>query len=52
MFDKVIAKEGLHKRPHQVTIGTDGCRSMALLCAAALAHSINHYYLPPWSPFR
>ena len=50
MFDKVVAEEGLHKRLHQVTVGTDGCRSMALLRAAALARGINHYYLPPWSP--
>ena len=50
MFDEVVAGEGLHKRPHQVTVGTDGCGSMALLGAAALARGINHYYLPPWSP--
>ena len=49
-FDEVVAEEGLHKRPHQVTVGTDGCGSMALLRAAALARGINHYYLPPWSP--
>ena len=50
MIDEVVAEEGLHKRPHQDTVGMDGCGSMALLRAAALAHSINHYYLPPWLP--
>ena len=49
MFDEVVAEEGLHKRLYQVTVGTDGCGSMALLRTAALTHGINHYYLPPWS---
>ena len=50
MFNEVVTKEGLHKQLHQVTMGTDGCGSMALLHAAALVHGINQYYLPPWSP--
>ena len=48
-FSRIVTEEGLAKRPCMVTVGTNGCGSMALLCAAAMERGINPVYLPPFS---
>ena len=36
-INEVITEEALDKRPYKVTVASDGCGSMSLLRAAALA---------------
>ena len=46
-MSEIIAEEALHRRPYQVTVVSDGCGSMKLLWEAALAHGVNHFFVPP-----
>ena len=48
-FDEVVTEEGLAKHPYMVTVRSDSCGLMVLLCVAAMQHSINHVYLPLFS---
>ena len=49
-FREIALQEGWNKRGHKVTVGSDGCGSMAHLRSAALELGIDHFYLPPRSP--
>lgn len=47
---RLIAMEGLHKRPYQVTLMSDNCGSMVHAEQACLQHGVNYFPLPPNDP--